>query len=71
MIDPELKEYLDSMRAELKADIGRVETALLTAFHSWASPMEKRARSHAAAIRALDIEMESVAGRVQKLEDRK
>jgi hypothetical protein len=48
--------------------VGRVETALLTEFHKWASPMEMRARSHAAALRALDLEVEAVAERVTKLE---
>lgn len=32
----------------------RVETRLLTEFHKWASPVELRARSHAAALRAMD-----------------
>ncbi len=34
----------------------KVETALLTEFHKWASPVELRQKSHAAAIRALDTE---------------
>ena len=46
-----------------------LETKLLTAFHEWASPMELRQRSHSAALRALDVEMESLEGRVKKLED--
>jgi hypothetical protein len=48
--------------------VERVETALLTEFHKWASPMEMRARSHAAALRALDLEVEAVSDRVSKLE---
>jgi hypothetical protein len=32
----------------------KVETTLLTEFHKWATPVEMRQRSHAAAIRALD-----------------
>lgn len=52
-----------------KQDLERVETALLTEFHKWASPAEARARTHAAALRAIDLEMESVTERVQKLED--
>jgi hypothetical protein len=31
-----------------KRDLERVETALLTEFHKWASPAEMRARTHAA-----------------------
>jgi hypothetical protein len=43
-------------------------TKLLTAFHNWASPMDQRVRSHAAAIRALDLEAESLGDRLTKLE---
>jgi len=57
-----LKAYVDE-RCE------RVETKLLTAFHEWASPAEARARSHTAAIRALDLEMESLDDGLRKLED--
>lgn len=49
----------------------RVETKLLTEFHKWASPVEQRQRSHAAAIRALDVEMEGLSDRVKTLEDNK
>jgi hypothetical protein len=35
----------------------KVETTLLTEFHKWASPVELRQKSHAAAIRALDTEV--------------
>jgi hypothetical protein len=45
-----------------------VETRLLTEFHKWASPVELRVRSHAA-LRAMDVEMESLAERVKKLEE--
>ena len=44
----------------------RVETKLLTEFHKWASPLEMRARSHSAVLRA--IEVEAVFDRVTKLE---
>jgi hypothetical protein len=57
-------------RFATKQDLERVETALLTEFHKWASPAEARARTHAAALRAIDLEMESITERVQKLEDR-
>jgi len=46
-----------------------VETRLLTEFHKLASPVELRVRSHAAALRAMDVEMESLAERVKKLEE--
>ena len=53
-----------------KQDLERVETSLLTEFHKWASPAEARARTHTAAIRAIDVELESITERVQKLEKR-
>lgn len=79
-MDNDLKQYLDTKFAEhfaamnekfaTKQDLERVETALLTEFHKWASPAEARARTHAAALRAIDFKMESITERVQKLEDR-
>jgi hypothetical protein len=73
-MDQELKQYLDGKFAEqdvkFAMDLERVETALLTEFHKWASPADLRARTHAAASRAIDLEMESLTERVQKLEDR-
>jgi hypothetical protein len=50
------------------AQLERVETKLLTAFHKWASPVEMRLRSHSAALRAMDLEVEAVSERVTKLE---
>lgn len=73
-MDQELKQYLDGKFAEQDAKSGRdlegVETALLTEFHKWASPADMRTRTHAAALRAIDLETESLTERVQKLEDR-
>ena len=48
--------------------IEQVETTLLTEFHKWASPIEARARTHSAALRAVDLEMEHLTDRVTKLE---
>lgn len=45
-----------------------VETRLLRAFQRCASPVELRVRSQAAALRAMDVGMESLAQRVKKLE---
>jgi hypothetical protein len=50
------------------AQLEPVETKLLTEFHKWASPVEMRVRSHSAALRAIDIEVEAVSDRVTKLE---
>ena len=52
-------EDKDWIRTEL-ATVGdstkHVETSLLTEFHKWSSPLEMRVKSHALAIRALDLE---------------
>ena len=49
---------LEAMESRLNERIERVETNLLTEFHKWASPVEMQQRSHAAAIRAIDTEVE-------------
>lgn len=69
MIDPDLREYLQAMERRLNDRIEAVETRLLTEFHKWASPLEARVRSHRAALRALDLEVEPVGDRVKKLQD--
>ena len=69
---PEDLEHIAAILAaterRLNARIEQVETSLLSAFHKWASPVEMRVRSHAAAIRALDAEQEFQADRLSKLE---
>jgi TRAP-type C4-dicarboxylate transport system substrate-binding protein len=64
-----LQTELDDKIERLDGKVERVETSLLTEFHKWASPVEMRQRSHTAALRALDIEVESLSDRVKKLED--
>lgn len=54
----------------IREQLERTEIHLLTEFHRWASPVEARKRSHSAAIRALDVELESVVDRVKKLEEK-
>lgn len=54
----------------IREQLEPVETTLLTEFHKWASPMKLRQRSHSAALRAFDAELESLADRVKKLEGR-
>jgi hypothetical protein len=54
----------------IRAQLERVETTLLTEFHKWASPIEMRQKSHAAALRALDAEVESISDRLKNLEGR-
>ena len=60
----------DEDKQWITAQLEKVETTLLTEFHKRASPVEMRQRSHAAAIRALDAEVESVADRLKNLEGR-
>ena len=54
----------------MSARLEKVETTLLTEFHKWASPVELRQQSHAAALRALDAEVESLSDRLKNLEGR-
>jgi DNA mismatch repair ATPase MutS len=61
-------EQTNARIEQTNARIEQVETALLTEFHKWASPAEMRARTHAAAIRAIDAEIEFLSDRVTKLE---
>ena len=65
------KRDLEAMEERVNSRIEKIETALLTEFHKWASPAEARARTHAAALRAIDLEMESLTERVSKLEKKK
>ena len=52
----------------VREQLERVETSILSAFHQWGSPSEAGQRSHSALIRALDLEVESLKDRVEKLE---
>ena len=71
-MDEEFKTYLVQMERRvveaLTERIRDVETRLLTEFHKWASPVEMRARSHAAALRAMDAELEALQDRVKNIE---
>ncbi len=66
----QLNAKIDALRDELNQKIEKVETTLLTEFHKWASPNEQRQRVHAAAMRALDLEIENHDDRLRKLEGR-
>lgn len=74
----EFGDKLEQHSHEFSEKVERVETNLLTEFHKWASPFEARQRSHAAALRALDLETEAqsdqlkaIAERLKKLEERR
>jgi len=58
----------DEDKQWISQQLEAVETKLLTALHQWGSPVEIRQRSRAAVLRALDVEMESVQDRLNKLE---
>jgi hypothetical protein len=60
----------DDDKQWINEQLERVETTLLTELHKWASPVEARQRTHAAALRAVDLEMEALSDRVKKLESR-
>jgi hypothetical protein len=60
----------DDDKQWISARLEKVETTLLTEFHRWASPVELRQKSHAAALRALDAEVESLSDRLKNLEGR-
>ncbi|MGP0076508.1 MAG: hypothetical protein ACLPWF_31725 [Bryobacteraceae bacterium] len=66
-----IDERNEATETKLKERIEATETKLLTAFHNWASPSEARQRTHAAALRAIDLEMEALSERVAKLEGKK
>ena len=58
----------DEDKSWITEQLRGVETTLLTEFHKWASPVEARQRTHAAALRAVDLEMEALSDRVANLE---
>jgi hypothetical protein len=60
----------DEDKQWIRGQLEKVETTLLTEFHKWASPVELRQKSHAAALRALDAEVESLSDRLKNLEGR-
>jgi len=58
----------DADKQWILEQLERIETNLLTEFHKGASPVEMRQRTHSAALRAVDVEIEALTDRVQKLE---
>ena len=59
-----IKDQLQEQSEHFEGRLEKVETTLLTEFHKWASPVELRQRSHAAALRAHDAEMEAMSDRL-------
>jgi hypothetical protein len=56
------------LEERLLEHLEKVETTLLTEFHKWAAPADLRIKSHTAALRALDLEVEAHDDRINKLE---
>ncbi len=69
-IDKTISSRLEEERQWVVERIEKLETTLLTEFHKWASPIDLRQRTHAAALRALDAEVESLSDRLKHLEGR-
>jgi len=65
-----ISEQLENDRRWMSEQLENLETKLLTEFHKWASPIDARLRTHTAAIRAVDLEMEALQERISKLEGR-
>lgn len=63
-----IADQIAASEERMGARMERVETALLTEFHKWASPVITRMRSHSDALRTMDLELEALQGRVDKLE---
>jgi len=51
----------DDDKQWIKGELEKVETTLLTEFHKWASPVGLRQKSHAAALRALGVDVEPLS----------
>jgi hypothetical protein len=67
-VETEFADRLEKVETTFAERLEKVETTLLTEFHKWASPIELRQRSHAAALRAHDAEIESLSDRLKNLE---
>jgi len=68
-IQVDVNEKLDHMGQDFNEKLEGMETRLLTAFHGWASPVVARQQSHTAVLRAVDLEIEDLKKRVEKLEN--
>lgn len=66
----EISAQMAASEERTGARMEKIETALLTEFHKWASPVVTRLRSHSDAMRTLDLEMEALQSRVDKLESK-
>jgi hypothetical protein len=65
-----LEQRVHASEERLTERIRDTETALLTEFHKWASPIETRPRTHSSVLRAIDADFEYLQDRVKKLESK-
>jgi hypothetical protein len=74
-MDDELRKYLIGMEERLVRHIDakteHVETALLTEFHKWASPVDAKLRTHRSWFTEVDAELQLLKARIAKLEEEK
>jgi hypothetical protein len=66
-----MEALIEATEIRMGDRIEATETRLLTEFHKWASPLEARQRTHTAALRAIDLEVEALRERVDRLEGKK
>lgn len=64
----QLQQQLALSEGRMKEHMERIETSLLTAFHSWASPRDARQRADSARNTALELEYQDLEDRLKKLE---
>jgi hypothetical protein len=67
-MDEDLKAYLDGMKSELRADIEKSETGLLTEFWKWARTADARYRQDHLKVGALDERVTILEDRISELE---
>ena len=66
-LTPEDKKWIDE---RLATRLESLETKMLTEFHKFAEANDARVRSHGAAIRALELQLENFEDRLRKVEGR-
>ena len=69
-MDVALRQMIGEARDDASQKSERVETALLTEFHKWATPLESRVRTHRMSIETIEAEIDLLKDRVKKLENR-
>jgi len=65
-----LRASLAGYEDRIMARLDKFEATLVTEFRSWALPEKDEARINPSALQTLDLEMEALQGRVDKLENK-